>query len=99
MFNTMLSVGRCRRWYGCLRKSSTKIVISFLNDASSKSVCLSHRKFVSNRTQCRHMSVNNDSEPKNQSNAEKLLKDATVPEESTVEGDTENWTTSPYPKG
>lgn len=45
------------------------------------------------------MSVNNDSEVKNKSNAEKLMEDATVPEESTVEGDTENWSTSPYPKG
>lgn len=51
------------------------------------------------RTQCRHLSTNNDSVPENKSNVEQLLEDATVPEEMPVEGDTENWTTTPYPKG
>lgn len=54
---------------------------------------------MSCRMQCRYMSEDKDSTPKPQSNVEKLLEDATVPEESSVEGDTENWSTSPYPKG
>jgi len=45
------------------------------------------------------MSDNNHPVSQNQSTVEKMLEDATVPEESSVDGDTENWTTSPYPKG
>lgn len=45
------------------------------------------------------MSSSNDSHKENPSDVKKLLEDATVPEESTVVGDTEHWTTSPYPKG
>lgn len=94
----MLSVGRCQQLYRCLHKTSIKDVINLYTNISPKSLCL-YKKLVSYHSQCRHMSINNDSEHKNQSNAEKLLEDATVPEELTVEGDTENWTTSPYPKG
>lgn len=45
------------------------------------------------------MSVKDGSNIKNPGNIEKLLEDATVPEESFVGDDTENWTTTPYPKG
>lgn len=93
-------VGRCQQqWYGCFQKIHTKDVINIPNNTFSKSVCSFHRKFDSYLTQRRYISANNDSEKKNQSNVEKLLEDATVPEESTVVGDTENWSTSPYPKG
>jgi len=45
------------------------------------------------------MSNVNDSKNSNETDVKKLLEDGTVPEESSVVGDTENWTTSPYPKG
>lgn len=100
MLNTMTFVGRCQQqWYGCLKKIPTKDVINVSNNTLSNSACSFHRKFVSYLTQRRYMSINNDSEKRNQSDVEKLLEDATVPEESTVVGDTENWSTSPYPKG
>lgn len=91
-------IGRCRWWHDCARKTFAKDAIPFLTINSTKSMCTFRRKL--NRTLLlRYMSVDNDSTSKRQSNVEKLLEDATVPEESTVEGDTENWTTSPYPKG
>lgn len=74
-------------------------MINLLNNTSSKSLSSFHRKFVTCLSQYRCLSTDHDSEIKSQSKVEKLLEDATVPEESTVEGDTENWTTSPYPKG
>lgn len=97
----MLPVGMCKQWYGCFLKiSSAKDMINLLNNTSSKSLCSFHKKFVTNnRSHHRYLSTDHDSEIKNQSKLEKLLEDSTVPEESTVEGDTENWTTSPYPKG
>lgn len=95
----MLSVGRCQQLYRYLHKTSTKDVIKLCSSIPSTSVCSHNKNFVLYPSQCRHMSANNDSEHRNQSNAEQLLEDATVPEESTVDGDTENWTTSPYPKG
>lgn len=99
IFSTMLSVGRCQQLYKCLHKTtSNKDVINVYTNISPKSVC-SYKKNPLYPSQCRHMSINNDSQHKNQSYAEKLLEDATVPEELTVEGDTNNWTTSPYPKG
>jgi len=45
------------------------------------------------------MSIDRDSKSMNQTNPKKMLEDGTVPEESSVVGDTENWMTSPYPKG
>jgi len=45
------------------------------------------------------MSIDNSSKNTNETDIKKLLEDGTVPEESSVVGDTENWTTSPYPKG
>jgi len=45
------------------------------------------------------MSIDNDSKHTHETDIKKLLEDGTVPEESSVVGDTENWTTSPYPKG
>jgi len=45
------------------------------------------------------MSNVNDSKNSNETDVKKLLEEGTVPEESSVVGDTENWTTSPYPKG
>lgn len=96
----MMFVGRCQQqWYFCLQKISTKDVINISNNTLSKSVCSFHRKFDSYPIQRKYISTNNDSEKKNRSDVKKLLEDATVPEESTVVGDTENWSTSPYPKG
>lgn len=93
MFNSALSIGgRCKRWYGCLqttcRKDATGIARS-----PSKSPCTAGKKPA---VLCRHLSVDGKDRI---ADVEKLLEDATVPEESTVVGDTENWTTSPYPKG
>lgn len=45
------------------------------------------------------MSNVKNSKNTNETDVKKLLEDGTVPEESSVVGDTENWTTSPYPKG
>jgi len=45
------------------------------------------------------MSSIDDTKNINETDVRKLLEDGTVPEESSVVGDTENWTTSPYPKG
>lgn len=98
MFKPLLSVTKCQ-WYRCPRKTSSKSVVQVLTGSPSKSICLFRRKCLVYRTQCRYMSTNNGSVPENQSNVEKLLEDATVPEEMPVEGDTENWTTTPYPKG
>lgn len=90
----MLSFSRFQRLHSCLQKSTIKSVIVY-----SKSLCSFHRKCVLFRAQCRYMSIDSDSDVKNQHDVKKLLEDATVPEESTVAGDTENWTTTPYPKG
>lgn len=98
MFKTLQSVRKCQ-WHTSLRKTLSKNVVQILNGVPSKSTCSFHRKFLVCRTQCRYMSTNNGSVPENQSNVKKLLEDATVPEELPVEGDTENWTTTPYPKG
>lgn len=100
MFNTILSVAKCPQWQGCIQRTSSKgVVINFFNNTSPKSLCRFQRKFVENHTHCRYVSTDNSSKSSDESNVEKLLEDSTVPEESTVEGDTENWTTSPYPKG
>lgn len=89
----MVSVGRCQQWYGCFQNMSTKRLLNTLFGVSSKLACSNHG------THLRCMSTNSDSKSANESDVKKLLDDCTVPEESSVVGDTENWTTSPYPKG
>ncbi|XP_026821970.1 probable malonyl-CoA-acyl carrier protein transacylase, mitochondrial [Rhopalosiphum maidis] len=89
----MVSIGKCHQWYYFFKKTSTKRLINTLYSASSESNYLNHR------TQLRCMSIDNSSKNTNETDIKKLLEDGTVPEESSVVGDTENWTTSPYPKG
>lgn len=89
----MVLIGKCHQWYGCFQKTSTKRLINTLFSSSSES------KYLNYGTQLRCMSIDNDSKHTHETDIKKLLEDGTVPEESSVVGDTENWTTSPYPKG
>lgn len=89
----MVLIGKCHQWYGCFQKTSTKRLINTLFSYSSES------KYLNYGTQLRCMSIDNDSKHTHETDIKKLLEDGTVPEESSVVGDTENWTTSPYPKG
>lgn len=89
----MVSITKYQQWYCCFRKMSSKRFISTLFSASSKS------NYSNHSTQIRHMSIIDNSKNMNETDVKKLLEDGTVPEESPVIGDTENWTTSPYPKG
>ncbi|CAI6349400.1 unnamed protein product [Macrosiphum euphorbiae] len=89
----MVSITKYQQWYCCFRKMSSKRFISTLFSASSKS------NYSNHSTQIRHMSIIDNSKNMNETDVKKLLEDGTVPEESSVIGDTENWTTSPYPKG
>ncbi|KAE9535804.1 hypothetical protein AGLY_007705 [Aphis glycines] len=89
----MVLIGKCHQLYGCFQKTSTKRLINTLFSSSSES------KYLKYGPQLRFMSIDNDSKHTHETDIKKLLEDGTVPEESSVVGDTENWTTSPYPKG
>ncbi|XP_025195608.1 probable malonyl-CoA-acyl carrier protein transacylase, mitochondrial [Melanaphis sacchari] len=89
----MMSIGKCNQWFGCFQKTSAKRLINSLYSLSPD------LKYLNHSTQLRCMSIDNNSKHTNETDIKKLLEDGTVPEESSVVGDTENWTTSPYPKG
>ncbi|XP_050422255.1 probable malonyl-CoA-acyl carrier protein transacylase, mitochondrial [Adelges cooleyi] len=95
MFNGLFNNISCPHFYRCnnLRNFATLLG----KNSSSISVCSRHRRFLLIGAPIRYGSFEKKSE--RQSNVEKLLEDATVAEESTVDGDTEQWSTSPYPKG